>query len=95
MRLDAGAIWIVRAIWLAAEWLVWPMSGGPPQSTIASRPRAMPANLSPEYKDAQEKFRRAREPQEKLECLREMLRTIPKHKGRSTCRPRSRLASRS
>jgi ribosome-interacting GTPase 1 len=41
----------------------------------------MPANLSPEYKDAQEKFRRSREPQEKLECLREMLRTIPKHKG--------------
>ncbi len=41
----------------------------------------MPANLSPEYKDAQEAFRRAREPQEKLECLREMLRTIPKHKG--------------
>jgi ribosome-interacting GTPase 1 len=44
-------------------------------------PAAMPANLSPEYKDAQEAFRRAREPQEKLECLREMLRTIPKHKG--------------
>jgi hypothetical protein len=41
----------------------------------------MPANLSPEYKDAQDRFRRAREPQEKLECLREMLRTIPKHKG--------------
>jgi hypothetical protein len=41
----------------------------------------MPANLSPEYKDAQEAFRRAREPQEKLDCLREMLRTIPKHKG--------------
>jgi ribosome-interacting GTPase 1 len=41
----------------------------------------MPANLSPEYKDAQEKFRRAREPQEKLDWLREMLRTIPKHKG--------------
>ncbi|HSD65441.1 MAG TPA: GTPase [Vicinamibacteria bacterium] len=41
----------------------------------------MPANLSPEYKDAQEKFRRARDPQEKLEWLREMLRTIPKHKG--------------
>jgi len=44
-------------------------------------PAAMPANLSPEYKDAQEKFRKAREPQEKLEYLREMLRTIPKHKG--------------
>ena len=41
----------------------------------------MPANLSPEYKKAQEAFRAAREPQEKLECLREMLRTIPKHKG--------------
>jgi ribosome-interacting GTPase 1 len=41
----------------------------------------MPANLSPEYKDAQEAYRRAREPKERLECLREMLRTIPKHKG--------------
>ena len=41
----------------------------------------MPANLSPEYKQAQDAFRRAREPQEKLECLREMLRTIPRHKG--------------
>ena len=41
----------------------------------------MPANLSPEYKNAQEAFRRARDPQEKLECLREMLRVIPKHKG--------------
>ncbi len=42
---------------------------------------SMPANLSPEYKQAQEAFRHAREPQEKLECLREMLRTIPRHKG--------------
>jgi len=41
----------------------------------------VPANLSPEYKKAQEAFRAAREPHEKLECLREMLRTIPKHKG--------------
>ncbi len=41
----------------------------------------MPANLSPEYKQAQEAFRCAREPQEKLDCLREMLRTIPRHKG--------------
>jgi ribosome-interacting GTPase 1 len=41
----------------------------------------MPANLSPEYKEAQAAFRRAREPQERLECLREMLRTIPRHKG--------------
>lgn len=41
----------------------------------------MPANLSPEYKAAAAALRKAREPQERLGCLREMLRTIPKHKG--------------
>lgn len=41
----------------------------------------MPANLSPEYKAAEAAFRKAREPQERLACLRDMLRTIPKHKG--------------
>jgi len=41
----------------------------------------MPANLSPEFKAAQDAYRRAREPEERLECLREMLRTIPRHKG--------------
>jgi len=41
----------------------------------------MPANLSPEYKTAEAAFRQAREPRERLELLREMLRTIPKHKG--------------
>lgn len=41
----------------------------------------MPANLSPEYKAAEAEFRRARDPQERLKWLREMLRTIPKHKG--------------
>jgi ribosome-interacting GTPase 1 len=41
----------------------------------------VPANLSPEYKAAEAKFRKTREPRERLECLREMLRTIPKHKG--------------
>lgn len=41
----------------------------------------MPANLSPEYKAAEAAFRATREPRERLECLREMLRTIPKHKG--------------
>ena len=41
----------------------------------------MPANLTPEYKSAEAAFRRAREPREQLDCLREMLRTIPKHKG--------------
>jgi ribosome-interacting GTPase 1 len=41
----------------------------------------MPANLSPEYKAAETAFRKAREPRERLDGLREMLRTIPKHKG--------------
>ena len=41
----------------------------------------MPANLSPEYKRAEQAFRMAREPRERLECLKEMLRTIPRHKG--------------
>ena len=41
----------------------------------------MPANLSPEYRSAEAAYRAVREPEERLECLREMLRTIPKHKG--------------
>ncbi|MBI3043203.1 MAG: TGS domain-containing protein [Betaproteobacteria bacterium] len=41
----------------------------------------MPANLSPEYKAAEAAFRKARDPRERLDGLREMLRTIPKHKG--------------
>lgn len=41
----------------------------------------MPANLTPAYKTAEAAYRRARDPNERLECLREMMRTIPKHKG--------------
>lgn len=41
----------------------------------------MPANLSPEYKRAEAEFRSARDAKDRLACLREMLRTIPKHKG--------------
>ena len=41
----------------------------------------MPTNVTPEYKKAEEAYRSAREPKERLDCLREMLRTIPKHKG--------------
>ncbi len=41
----------------------------------------MPANLSPEYKKAEAEFKRAREPAERLRWLREMLKSIPKHKG--------------
>jgi hypothetical protein len=41
----------------------------------------MPTNVSPEYKEAEMEYRKAREPRERLDCLQEMLRTIPKHKG--------------
>jgi ribosome-interacting GTPase 1 len=41
----------------------------------------MPTNVTPEYKKAEEAYRAAREPKERLDCLKEMLRTIPKHKG--------------
>lgn len=41
----------------------------------------MPANLTPEYLRLDAKLRETRDPQEKLEILRQMLRVIPKHKG--------------
>jgi ribosome-interacting GTPase 1 len=41
----------------------------------------MPTNVTAEYKKAEEAFRKARDPRERLECLREMMRTIPRHKG--------------
>ena len=41
----------------------------------------MPTNVTPEYKKAEEASRAAREPKERLECLKDMARTIPKHKG--------------
>lgn len=41
----------------------------------------MPTNVSPEYKKAEEAYRQAREPKERLDCLKQMLSTIPKHKG--------------
>ena len=41
----------------------------------------MPSNVSPEYKKAEAGYKAAREPRERLEALRVMLRTIPKHKG--------------
>jgi ribosome-interacting GTPase 1 len=41
----------------------------------------MPTNVTADYKKAEDAFRRAREPRDRLDCLREMLRTIPKHKG--------------
>lgn len=41
----------------------------------------MPANLSPQYKEAERKYQSARDDHERLAGLREMLACIPKHKG--------------
>ena len=41
----------------------------------------MPANLTPDYLEAEQRYREAKTPQEELTALEEMLRTIPKHKG--------------
>jgi ribosome-interacting GTPase 1 len=41
----------------------------------------MPANLTPQYLEAEERFKRATSDDEKLACLEEMMRVIPKHKG--------------
>ncbi len=41
----------------------------------------MPANLTPQYHEAEERYKKATEPAEKVSALEEMLRVIPKHKG--------------
>ncbi len=41
----------------------------------------MPANLTPQYREAEARYRSAKMPEEKLKALEEMLATIPKHKG--------------
>ncbi|MFQ5518198.1 MAG: TGS domain-containing protein [Acidimicrobiia bacterium] len=41
----------------------------------------VPANVTPEYKAAEAAYKTARDPAERLQLLREMLRAIPKHKG--------------
>jgi ribosome-interacting GTPase 1 len=41
----------------------------------------MPANLPPQYFEAEQRFREARTPEDKIEALEEMLAIMPKHKG--------------
>jgi len=41
----------------------------------------MPANLPPQYFDAEKRFREAKTPEGKVEALEEMLTIMPKHKG--------------
>lgn len=41
----------------------------------------MPANLTPQYLEAEKRFREAKDIDEKISALREMMALIPKHKG--------------
>jgi len=41
----------------------------------------MPANLTPQYFEAEKRYKCAKTPQERIEALEEMLRVMPKHKG--------------
>jgi ribosome-interacting GTPase 1 len=50
----------------------------------------MPANLPPQYLDAEKKFREARTQEEKIEVLEEMIAILPKHKGTDKIRAQLR-----
>ena len=54
----------------------------------------MPANLPPEYFEAERRFKEAATPQEKVVALEELISTVPKHKGTDKLRAdlRRRLA---
>ncbi len=54
----------------------------------------MPANLPPQYFEAEQNFREAKTPAEKIAALEEMLAIMPKHKGTDHLRAelRSRIA---
>ncbi|MPZ14811.1 MAG: TGS domain-containing protein [Chloroflexi bacterium] len=54
----------------------------------------MPANLPPQYIEAEKEFRSARSPQQKIEALERMLAIMPHHKGTDHLRAelRSRMA---
>ena len=41
----------------------------------------MPANLPPDYFEAERRYRVAKTPREKIACLEQMLTIMPKHKG--------------
>ena len=54
----------------------------------------MPANLPPQYFEAEKRFRLAKSPEEKIAALEEMLAIMPKHKGTDHLRAdlRTRIA---
>jgi hypothetical protein len=55
----------------------------------------MPANLTPQYRQAEERYRQAATHEQRLEALREMMALLPKHKGTEKLKAdlRQRIAS--
>ena len=53
----------------------------PLRGILATRSSAVPANLTPEYFNAEKAYKAAQTEDEKLACLQHMLAVIPKHKG--------------
>ena len=47
----------------------------------------MPANLPPQYFEAEKRSRLAKEPRDKLKVLQEMFDIMPKHKGTDKLQP--------
>lgn len=41
----------------------------------------MPTNVTPEFRKVQKQYRKVRDPVERIELIKEMLRLVPKHKG--------------
>ena len=56
------------------------------QFTLSGRV-AVPANLPPQYLEAEKVYRQAKSAAEKLEALETMLAVMPKHKGTDHLRP--------
>ena len=50
----------------------------------------MPANLTPQYLEAEQRFKDAKTTPEKIAALEEMLAVIPKHKGTEKMRAEMR-----
>jgi ribosome-interacting GTPase 1 len=57
------------------------MAQEPLSAALTVRAAIMPTNLPPEYFEAEERYRSATTPQERITLLEELISTVPKHKG--------------
>src|SRR6476659_709703 len=53
----------------------------PSNSQVALGPLIMAVNLTPQYMEAEEEYKKARTPEEKEEALKKMWALLPKHKA--------------